>query len=162
MHSPARHTHADQERLSVHQTSPELFGAYADLEQAVHHAVDPTLCELIKMRASQLNRCAFCVDMHSKDARAQGETEQRLYLLSAWREAPVYTQRERAVLALTEAVTLIADDHVPDRVWQEAASVFSQKELADVLMAIVTINGWNRIAIASRTPAGHHRTRSHH
>jgi AhpD family alkylhydroperoxidase len=145
---------ADPERLSLNDVAPKLAQAYLHLETTVRAAVDPVLYELIKTRASQLNGCAFCVDMHTKDARAAGETEQRLYLLSAWREAPLYTARERAALALTEAVTLIADDHVPDEVWDEAAKEFSTEELAGVLMAIVTINGWNRIAISSRTPAG--------
>ncbi len=161
MTTQAQHVHPAQERISVRQSSPELFGAYARLEQAVQQALDPTLFELIKMRASQLNGCAFCLDMHSKDARAQGETEQRLYLLSGWREAPTYTRQERAALALTEAVTLIADTHVSDEVWAEAALAFTPQELAGVLMAIVTINGWNRIAITSRTPVGHHQP-SHH
>lgn len=162
MNADARAQNAgpNQERFSVRQSSPELFGAYAGLEQAVHQALDPALYELIKMRASQLNGCAFCLDMHSKEARAQGETEQRLYLLSGWREAPVYTRQERAALGLTEAVTLIAENHVPDDVWEEAAQAFTRQELGGVLMAIVTINGWNRIAITSRTPAGHHQPRS--
>ena len=146
-------------RTSLSKTAPELYRAYVDLDRTVHQAVDPTLYELIKTRASQLNGCAFCLDMHTKDARAQGESEQRLYLLSAWREAPLYTEQERAALALTEAVTLVADTQVPDDVWEEAAKVFSPEELAGVLMAIVTINGWNRIAMASRTPAGHYRPR---
>ncbi|MGA9748388.1 MAG: carboxymuconolactone decarboxylase family protein [Nocardioides sp.] len=160
MNAHIQYAGPDQERLNVRQSSPELFGAYARLEQAVHQAVDPTLYELIKIRSSQLNGCAFCLDMHSKDARSQGETEQRLYLLSAWREAPIYTRQECAALALTEAVTRIADAHVPDDVWEEAALAFTQQELAAVLMAIVTINGWNRIAITSRTPTGHHQPSS--
>jgi AhpD family alkylhydroperoxidase len=149
----------EAERISVNDVAPDLYRAYLHLETTVHKAVDPTLYELIKTRASQINGCAFCVDMHTKDARAQGEAEQRLYLLSAWQEAPVYTERERAALALTEAVTLVADTRVPEDVWAEAARVFSPEELAGVLMAIVTINGWNRIAISSRTPAGHHQPR---
>lgn len=146
----------DPERISVNDVAPSLYHAYIHLENAVHGAVDPALYELIKTRASQVNGCAFCVDMHTKDARSKGETEQRLYLLSAWREAPLYTEKERAALALTEAVTLVSEAHVPDDVWDNAAKVFSQEELAGVLMAIVTINGWNRISIASRTPAGHY------
>ena len=123
MTASSQHIHPDNERLSVRQSAPDLFGAYARFDHAVQQALDPTLYELIKMRASQLNGCAFCLDMHSKDARAQGETEQRLYLLAGWREAPVYTRQERAALALTEAVTLVADTHVPDEVWEEAALV---------------------------------------
>ena len=144
----------DPERLSLNDVAPTLQHAYLHLENAVRAAVDPTLYELIKTRASQINGCAFCVDMHTKDARAAGETEQRLYLLSAWPEAPVYTDRERAALALTEAVTLVSQTHVPDEVWDRAAGVFSPEELAGVLMAIVAINGWNRMAISARTPAG--------
>jgi AhpD family alkylhydroperoxidase len=146
----------EPERISVNDVAPSLYHAYIHLENAVQKAVDPTLYELIKTRASQINGCAFCVDMHTKDARAKGETEQRLYMLSAWEEAPVYTEKERAALALTEAVTLVADTHVPQDVWDEAATVFTEEELAGVLMAIVAINGWNRIAISSRTPAGHY------
>jgi AhpD family alkylhydroperoxidase len=151
---------ADPERLSLNDVAPKLAHAYLHLENAVRAEVDPVLYELIKTRASQLNGCAFCIDMHTLDARAAGETEQRLYLLSAWREAPFYTARERAALALTEAVTLVSETHVPDEVWNEAAKEFSEEELAGVLMAIVTINGWNRIAISSRTPAGVYQPRS--
>jgi AhpD family alkylhydroperoxidase len=160
MEPAAEYVAGEPERIAVGRVAPDLYRAYLDLEQTVHRAVDPTLYELVKTRASQLNGCAFCVDMHTLDARAQGETEQRLYLLSTWREAPFYTERERAALALTEAVTLVADTHVPDDVWEQAAEVFSPEELAGVLMAIVAINGWNRIAIASRTPAGHYRPRA--
>lgn len=144
------------ERLSLARIAPELFRTYAALDQMVQQAVDPALHELVKIRASQINGCAFCLDMHTTHARAQGESEQRLHLLSAWRHASAYTERERAALALTEAVTLIAETHVPDEVWNTATDVFSPAELAGLLMAIVTINGWNRIAISSRTPAGGH------
>lgn len=150
----------EPQRISVGEVAPALYRAYQHLENAVHRAVEPTLYELVKTRASQINGCAFCMDMHTKDARARGETEQRLHLLAAWREAPLYTERERAALALTEAVTLVADTHVPEDVWEEAARVFSPEELAGVLMAIVTINGWNRIAISSRTPAGDYQPRT--
>ena len=116
--------------------------------------LEPSLIELVKMRASQINGCAYCLDMHSKDARAAGETEQRLYLLNAWREAPFYTDRERAALAWTEAVTLVSVDHVPDRVYEEARQRFSEEELVNLTMAIVTINGWNRLSIAFRAVPG--------
>ncbi|HET8560777.1 MAG TPA: carboxymuconolactone decarboxylase family protein [Marmoricola sp.] len=160
-HPPADgYAPVEPQRISVNDVAPDLYRAYLGLERAVHAAVDPTLYELIKTRASQVNGCAYCVDMHTKDARAQGETEQRLYLLSAWREVPLYTERERAALALTEAVTLVADTRVPEDVWADAAKVFTEEELAGVLMAIVAINGWNRIAISSRTPAGHYRPRT--
>ncbi|WP_310962007.1 carboxymuconolactone decarboxylase family protein [Nocardioides terrisoli] len=145
----------DPPRLPLDEAAPDLYKAYLHLETAVRRSgIDPTLYELVKTRASQINGCAFCIDMHTKDARAAGETEQRLYGLSAWRELPIYTDRERAALALTEAVTRVADTHVPDDVWDEAARVFSQPELGQVLMAIVTINGWNRMAISTRQAAG--------
>jgi AhpD family alkylhydroperoxidase len=143
-------------RLALREVAPKLYDAQLRLEKVVHGAVEPTLLELVKTRASQINGCAFCLDMHTKDARAHGETEQRLHLLAAWREAPLYTARERAALALTEAVTLVADTRVPDEVWDQASKVFSEEELAGLLMAIVVINGWNRIAISTRTPAGDH------
>jgi AhpD family alkylhydroperoxidase len=106
------------------------------------------------MRASQINGCAYCLDMHSKDARALGETEQRLYVLNAWREAPFYTERERAALAWTEALTLVAEDHVPDEVFNEVRPHFNDQELANLSLAIVSINGWNRLNIAFKTEAG--------
>ncbi|HEY3857781.1 MAG TPA: carboxymuconolactone decarboxylase family protein [Verrucomicrobiae bacterium] len=126
--------------------------------------LEPSLVELVKMRSSQINGCAFCLDMHSKDARARGETEQRLYCLPAWRETPFYTDRERAALAWTEAVTLITEGHVPDDAFEEARKQFSEVELANLTLAVVTINGWNRFAIAFRgvpgayKPVGIHQT----
>jgi AhpD family alkylhydroperoxidase len=116
--------------------------------------LDPQLLELVKLRASQINGCAYCVDMHTKDARARGETEQRLYAVVVWREAPFFTQRERAALAWTEAVTLVSRDQVPDDVFEIARKQFSDKELVDLTMAIVAINGWNRLAISFRAVAG--------
>jgi AhpD family alkylhydroperoxidase len=112
------------------------------------------LLELIKTRASQLNGCAYCIDMHTKDARAHGETEQRLYALSAWRETPFFTDRERAALGWTEAVTLVGESHVPDDVFEETRRHFSDEELVNLTMAIVTINGWNRLSVAFRTVPG--------
>ena len=106
----------------------------------------------MKIRASQVNRCAYCIDMHTKDARAHGETEQRIYALNAWRETPFFTERERAVLALTEALTLVAQTHVTDDVIADAAKHFSPDELSRVVFAIVEINAWNRFAIATGTP----------
>ena len=111
-----------------------------------------SLLELVKMRASQVNGCAYCIDMHSKDARAAGETEQRLYALSAWREAPFFTERERAALALTESVTLVADSHVPQAVVDDAAAQFEPEELSKLVFAIIEINAWNRMAIAVGSP----------
>jgi AhpD family alkylhydroperoxidase len=120
--------------------------------------LEPPLLELVKMRASQLNGCAYCLDMHSKDARAAGETEQRLYLLDAWREAEhLYSERERAALAWTEAVTLVAADHVPDEVFERARGRFTDAELSNLTLAIIAINGWNRMNVAFRVPAGNYR-----
>jgi AhpD family alkylhydroperoxidase len=130
----------------------------------IHRAVEastlePLLLELVKMRASQINGCGYCLDMHSKDARALGENEQRLYLLPAWRETTLYSTRERAALALTEAVTRIADSYVPDAVLDEAETQFDADELNALLFAIVEINAWNRLAITSRQPIGTYRPR---
>ena len=112
--------------------------------------LEPALLELVKMRASQINGCAYCLHMHSRDARALGESEERLYLLDAWRESPLYSDRERAALAWTEALTRIADTHAPDADYEAARAQFSEKELIDLSMAIVAINGWNRLAIGFR------------
>ena len=117
-------------------------------------ALEPALLELVKMRASQLNGCAYCLDMHSKDARAAGETEQRLYVLPAWREAPFYTPRERAALAWTEALTLISATDITDELYAATRERFDERELVDLTMAVITINGWNRLAIAFRSPVG--------
>lgn len=138
------------------------FGSNAAAYQAMLHleryvrgsGINPTLLELIKIRASQINGCAFCIDMHTKDARLNGETEQRIYALNVWRETPFFTSEERAVLALTEVVTLIATDHVSDEIYNEVSRYFTQEQIANLLMAIVTINGWNRIAIATRMVPG--------
>ena len=116
--------------------------------------LEGSLLELVKMRSSQINGCAYCLDMHSKDARAAGETEQRLYVLPAWREAPFYTDRERAALAWTEALTLVAETHAPDAVYQQVRQQFNEKELMDLTLAITTINAWNRIAIGFRVAVG--------
>jgi AhpD family alkylhydroperoxidase len=122
--------------------------------QARKSGLEESLINLIDLRASQLNGCAFCTDMHTKDARAAGETEQRLYLVGVWKEAPGFTDRERAALAWTEAVTLLRDQEVPEDVYQLALSQFSEPELASLTWAIVAINGWNRMSIAFHTPAG--------
>jgi AhpD family alkylhydroperoxidase len=123
--------------------------------------LESSLLNLVDMRASQLNGCAWCLDMHSKDARAEGESEQRLYVLSAWRESPFYTDRERAALAWTEAVTLIADNHVPDDVYEETRKYFSEKELVDLTLAIIAINGWNRLNVSFRTVPGNYKPRQY-
>ena len=118
--------------------------------------IENKLLDLISHRASQINGCAFCLDMHSKDLRAAGETEQRIYMLDAWREAPFYSERERAALAWTEAVTNITDGHVPDEIYDEVREHFSDEELIDLTLAVVAINSYNRINIAFRTPAGYY------
>lgn len=125
------------------------------LERSVRNSgLDHRLIELIKMRCSQMNGCAYCIDMHSKDARAAGETEQRLYALDAWRETPFFSQKERAALAWAEAVMRVASSHAPDDVYEELRAEFSEDEAAKVTMAAVTINAWNRIALASRAMPG--------
>jgi AhpD family alkylhydroperoxidase len=116
--------------------------------------LDPLLLELVKMRASQINGCAYCIDMHSKDARALGESEQRLYALNAWRETPFYSERERAALRWTEELTLISQGHAPDAVYGEVREHFSEEELVNLTLAIVVINGWNRLAIGFRSEPG--------
>jgi AhpD family alkylhydroperoxidase len=114
------------------------------------------LGELVRVRASQINGCAFCIDMHWKDARARGEREERLYSLDAWRESPLYDERERAAIALCEAITVVAHDHVPGDVWDEARAVFEPEELGQLVFAIAAINAWNRLMIASRAEPGHY------
>lgn len=139
-------------RLPVYRLQPEASRAMNALDAAVAKVgLEPSLRELIKLRASQINGCAYCVDMHSKDARRGGESEQRVYGLAAWREAPYYTDRERAAFALTEAVTLIADG-VPGEVYAEAERHFDPEELAGLIWSIVTINAWNRLAIPTGDP----------
>jgi AhpD family alkylhydroperoxidase len=135
--------------------NPGIIRAMLGLERQVREAgLDETLLHLVVMRASQINGCAYCLDMHSKDARAAGETEQRLYGLEAWRDAPYYTARERAALEWTEALTLVADTRVPDDVYERARAQFSEDELVHLSLAIVSINGWNRLNVAARTVPG--------
>lgn len=135
-----------------HGAIKALFGLGGYLMKSAK--LDKNLVELVNMRVSQINGCAYCLDMHSKDLRAAGETEQRLYLLSAWREAPFYTDRERAALAWAEAVTLIAEGEVPDEVYEQARAQFSEEELVDLTLAVAAINSWNRMNVAFRTTAG--------
>jgi AhpD family alkylhydroperoxidase len=122
--------------------------------------LEPALVELVKMRASQINGCAYCIDMHSKDARAAGETEQRLYALNAWREAPFFTDRERAALEWTETVTLVSQNHVPEEVYENVRRHFIEAELINLTMAVVAINGWNRVAISFRAVPGTYQPQS--
>ena len=150
-------------RLEAQKASPAAYAAMLGMEAFVRKAskLEPSLIELVKMRASQVNGCAYCIDMHSKDARAEGETEQRLYALSAWRETPFFTDRERAALAWTEAVTLITEGHVSDAVYEEAKQRFSDEELVNLTLVVITINGWNRIAIPFRMVPGEYQPSTH-
>jgi AhpD family alkylhydroperoxidase len=142
-------------RIDYGQRFPELRKAMWALEHYVHESgLDPKLLELVKLRASLINGCAYCVDMHTKVARSHGETEQRLYAVALWREAPFYTERERAALEWTEAVTLVSADHVPDDVYERVRQQFDEKDLVALTAAVVAINGWNRFAIAFRTVPG--------
>ncbi len=143
-------------RLAAQKVSPAAYQAMMGLENFVRKQskLEPALLQLVRMRASQINGCAYCLDMHSKDARAEGETEQRLYALSAWQETPFFTDRERAALALTEAITLVREDHVPDAVYEKAKQSFSEEELVNLTLAIITINAWNRLAITFRFVPG--------
>ncbi len=147
-------------RLNYRRAAPGAPEAMLVLERYVHSSgLEPSLLELVRMRASQVNGCAYCLDMHSKDARAAGETEQRLYVLPAWREAPFYSPRERAALAWTEAVTLISRQEIDDELYREVSAQFSEKELVDLTVAIIAINGWNRLAIPFRAEVGSYKPR---
>src|SRR3569832_2465327 len=138
-------------RLNFYQAAPEAIKAQTALEaQLQGSGLEQSLIELVKTRASQFFGCAFCINMHTQDARKHGEAEQRLYLLDAWREAPIYTDRERAALAWTEAVTLISETHAPDDVYAEVRAHFSEAETVNLTMLIATINAWNRLAISLR------------
>ena len=139
------------QRLKIYKTSPELYDAMMALSNASAKDLDVELGELIKIRASQINHCAFCLDMHTRDARKHGVGAQKLDVLAAWREAgQLFSESERAALALTEAITELGDGHVPDEVYQRAAQVFSDRELGQVIAMAVTINAWNRINVATR------------
>ncbi len=138
-------------RMNFYQAAPETIKALTALETLLQDSgLEQSLIELVKTRASQINGCAFCINMHTQDARKHGETEQRVYLLNAWREAPVYTDRERAALAWTEALTLISETHAPDDIYNEVRTHFSETETVSLTMLIGTINAWNRLAIAFR------------
>ena len=149
-----------QSRMEYGKAAPGAIRAMSALERYVDDCgLEPSLLELIKLRSSHINGCAYCIDMHTKDARARGETEQRLYALNAWRETPFYTDRERAALAWAEAVTLVSETHVPDDVYEEARRHFTEEELANLTLAVITINGWNRLAISFRTVPGTYQPR---
>ncbi len=142
-------------RIRYGEVAPGAMGAMRGLEEYVRGSDLPgPLLELVRTRASQINRCGYCLDMHWKDARAQGESEQRLYALSAWRETPFYTERERAALGWTEALTLVSQDPVSDELYEEVRGQFSEREIVELTLAIVAINGWNRLAVGLRTVPG--------
>ncbi len=144
-----------KERLDYAAASPGAMKAMNGLQAFVDHCgLEKLLLELVKTRASQLNGCAYCIDMHTKDARAAGETEQRLYALNAWRETPFFSPRERAALEWTEALTLISETHVPDAIFEAVRPHFSDKELSDLTLAVILINGWNRYAVSFRDVPG--------
>lgn len=144
-----------QPRLDYATAAPGAYQAMAGIERYVRNCgLEHALLELVKTRASQINRCAYCIDMHSKDARAGGETEQRLYALAAWRETPFFTPRERAALEWTESLTLIAGNDVPDDLYARVREHFSEAEIVNLSLAIIGINGWNRLAIPFRSVPG--------
>ena len=144
-------------RLNPRELAPDAYAAAAGVERYIQTCgLERSLIELVKMRASQINGCAYCLDLHSKDARALGETEQRLYVLDAWEEAPFYSERERAALALTESVTRITEGHVPDAVFERARAHFNEPELIALVFTLTTINAWNRLAITMRTEVGNY------
>ncbi len=151
------------ERLKYSRVAPEASRAMSSLDSYLKNcSLEASLIELVKDRASQINGCAYCIDMHTKNARAGGESEQRLYELAAWRETDFYSARERAALAWTEAVTLISEDHVPGDVYEEAVKWFSERELVDLTITVISINGWNRLSIAFRRIAGNYRAAGAH
>lgn len=142
-------------RIDHQNDHPDAIEGLMDLERFVGGSgLDRSLVHLVKLRASQINGCAYCIDMHTKDALAKGESEQRLHALSAWHETPFYTERERAALAWTEALTRIAESDVPDDLYRDVRDHFSEHEFVALTMAIVAINGWNRLAISFRTVPG--------
>jgi len=142
-------------RLSYGKVVPGVLRVMGEMERLVHESgLESSLLELVKVRASQINGCAYCLDMHWKDARAGGETEQRLYSLNAWRETPFYTDRERAALAWAESLTLLSQNDVPDELYDEARRHFSEEELVNLTMAVVAINSWNRLIVSFRTVPG--------
>jgi len=150
-----------QPRLDYHQKASGAYEAMLDLERFVRDCgLEHPLLELVKTRASQINGCAYCIDMHTKDARSAGETEQRLYGLSAWRETPFYTDRERAALEWTETLTLISQNEVADELYDRVRQYFNEQELINLTMAVIAINGWNRLAIPFRSVPGSYQPRA--
>ncbi|MFH9421241.1 carboxymuconolactone decarboxylase family protein [Streptomyces sp. NPDC017529] len=144
-----------QPRIAIARNAPEVYKAMVALDAAAKKGLDPALVHLVKIRASQVNHCAFCIDMHIKEARKEGETEERVYLLNAWEEAGAhYTEKEQAALALTESVTVLTDGFVPDTVYERAAAHFDEPELAQLIALITTINAWNRFGVTTRMTPG--------
>jgi AhpD family alkylhydroperoxidase len=149
-------------RIEYAQVAPGAVEAMRALEKYVRTCgIDPKLLELIKIRASQINGCAYCLDMHTKDARTQGETEQRIYALNAWRETPFFTEKERAALAWTESVTQVSMSQVPNEVYEIVRQYFDEKEIVNITTAIVAINGWNRFAVSFRSVPGAYQSAKH-
>lgn len=147
-------------RARYAKAAPGVYRAMLGLEEYVNTSgLEPVLLDLVRLRASQLNGCAFCLDMHAKDLRAAGESEQRVYMLDAWRESSLYSDRERTALAWAEAVTLLPGREVSDAAYEQARGQFSEEELANLTLAVVAINGWNRLNMAFRTPAGAYQPR---
>jgi AhpD family alkylhydroperoxidase len=147
-----------EQRLDYAKAAPDGVGILRQLERYLKKVgLEHDLVELVKLRASQINGCAYCIDMHTKDARSHGESEQRLYGITAWRETPFYSERERATQAWTEAVTRISEDQVSDEIYRQVKRHFTERELVDLTLAVIAINSWNRLAISFRTPAGSYR-----
>jgi AhpD family alkylhydroperoxidase len=145
----------NEQRIKYSQVAPEGVEVLRRLEVYLKNTgLEPELVELVKLRASQINGCAYCIDMHTKDARTHGESEQRLFGVSAWRETPFYNERERAALAWAESITKISEDHVPDEIFDRVKEHFTEKELVDLTLAVIAINSWNRLAISFRIPPG--------
>lgn len=143
-----------KQRINYSRSAPEALGGIMEMEKYAASILEMSLIELVKLRASQINGCAFCIDMHTKDARTAGETEQRLYTLSVWRETPFYSEKEKAALEWTEALTLISENDVPDTVYTAVREHFEEEELIALTICINAINSWNRLAISFRTPVG--------
>ncbi|MFD7862653.1 carboxymuconolactone decarboxylase family protein [Streptomyces sp. NPDC057682] len=161
-HATSEHTPEHTPRMTWTDHAPEVYKAMARLEAATRRGIDPVLGELVKIRCSQLNHCAFCLDMHTKDALAAGESIERIVQLSAWEESRhFYTPREIAAIELAEAVTVLTDGFVPDEVYEKAAKHFDEAELAHLIGAIVTINAWNRFAVSTRMVPGHYTPGDH-
>jgi AhpD family alkylhydroperoxidase len=150
-------------RIEYAKVAPGAVQAMQALEGYIRQSgLEPDIFELVRVRASQINGCAFCIDMHTKEAQAAGESEQRLYALDAWRETPFFSEREQAALEWTEAVTRVSERHVPDEVYERAREQFTEKELVELTMAVVATNGWNRLAISTRAVPGSYQPRREH